>query len=788
MMEDNNINSVANTSKIDDNDNHDADTATESYDDEDYDDDESSDNSQYSYQHQGDRSDNNMSHSMPPLKYARIMGSLPRDNNSSNESNNSTAFSIKSTCSTMGRVIVRPSQLPDKGNSRDELPSTSRHGDNNTNNIGGTVDWNDDDEADISITKVHHVLALGFEDGKVRLVDVLTGGSVLFGSSDTDGGAWFVNTSASKQRGNQHIDAGQRIVSLSFDSSATYLCAMNGNGDAAIFGPLIWGKQQHVVSTSADFTLVKPPASTVRFSYADSQSFGSTLLGGGTATNAQGNHPTCMVLDPAYARRKERALIVGFDDGRLILSKLQGIGSGITSLFGGGGGTTVKKIDSVLYQGMGATSFPGDQAGIEAVTWRGGLVAWADSSGVRLFDIEAMSRIAHIDRPTGARGSLYPTISSLHPSIMFERSDSLLIAWGDCLMSLLVRDSTSNSTSTAKDGGPPKAKRKTVEASMAWELDCVACDVLPVDDKHVAVLGLVSSPDIEGSNHQCSNSDYSVAGGDNTLELQIINRIDGKSISNDRLPLSEGAVIQQHQGGNNNRITTANATEFRLLSSFACSRMDISAEWDALDDTEKEARGRESTSERDLRDLHLIWDLDTDICSSGKEIQAEASIYDDAQSASSDRSICSDNYVFPLSEPIGDILDSASIKSPPPIMTVVYSYDACLVQTRDVDDAISYTRSLRKPALALRKALAHRVTMRRHGLELLIDDFFIALLRMGSRGKGRPLSISRLKIAVESLPILLGGDARMWQRWIFMFSRIPGGLFAIREKIPVRGE
>jgi len=130
-------------------------------------------------------------------------------------------------------------------------------------------------------------------------------------------------------------------------------------------------------------------------------------------------------------------------------------------------------------------------------------------------------------------------------------------------------------------------------------------------------------------------------------------------------------------------------------------------------------------------------------------------------------------------------------------MAVVYSYDACLVQTRDVDDVISYTRSLGKPALALRQCLTHRQNARRHGLELLIDDFFLALLRMGSNGsvsarkkkqQQRPLSFSRLKIASESLPILLGGDARMWQRWIFMFSRIPGGLFVIREKIPVRGE
>ena len=433
-----------------------------------------------------------------------------------------------------------------------------------------------------------------------------------------------------------------------------------------------------------------------------------------------------------------------------------------------------------------------------------------------------MSRIAHIDKPTGARSSLYPTISSLKPCIIFEKSNSLLIGWGDCLMSLVVRDSKSGGGTLSsgattgvvqKDGVQPstttsnKARRKTVEASMAWELDCVACDAVPVDEKHVAVLGLVPSPSLMDGGEQSDNDneqqttphqDYSIAGGDNMLELQIINRESGKSISNDRLPLLEGPQEQQQGDTKKSHITTANATEFRLLSSFACPRMDDNAEWEALDNYEKEAHG----SSQGLTDLHLQWDLDKDICSIGYEIQSEAAIYDDTDNddksvSSNAASVCSDNYVFPLSEPIGDILDSVTTGTPPPIMAVVYSYDACLVQTRDVDDVISYTRSLGKPALALRQCLTHRQNARRHGLELLIDDFFLALLRMGSNGnvsarkkkqQQRPLSFSRLKIASESLPILLGGDARMWQRWIFMFSRIPGGLFVIREKIPVRGE
>lgn len=376
------------------------DTATESY----YDGDTTDQESQLSY----DDDDDGRPLPMPPLKYARIMGCLPRDGTS-------TSLSVKITSSTMGRVVVQPSLHNDKN--LDSISSDSRHGDRPRSDEN-VAEWTDaDEEADMASIKVHHVLALGFEDGKVRLVDILTGGSVLFGSSPDDGGAWFVHPSKSK-RVHDHL-RGHAIVALSFDSSSSYLSALNANGDAAIFGPLIWGKQTQVVQsavsgvrlgflssiggkvsepTNSDcershasrpaFTLVKPPASTVRFTYADPQSLTSSLLSGGSSGAGHGYHPTCMVLDPSYGRRKERALIVGFDDGRLILSKIQGtsgLGSGITSLFGGGtnnaagGGTIVTKVDSVLYQGTGATSFSGENAGIQAVTWRGGLVAWADS-------------------------------------------------------------------------------------------------------------------------------------------------------------------------------------------------------------------------------------------------------------------------------------------------------------------------------------------------------------------------------------------------------------------------
>ena len=850
-------------------DGNDADTQSSSYDD-----DETDDLSQYSY----DDGDNGRPLPMPPLKYARIMGCLPRSNNDNNHSGSSaaTALSVKVTCSTIGRVVIRPSatQSSDKTHHHDHAALSSDGGvftaATATAAIGvhNMSDYEDDDEdVDRSLTRVFHVIALGFQDGKIRLVDALSGGSVLFGSSLEDGGALFVNVSLmmmksgsnSSSSSSRTDDPNNKIVALSFDSSSSYLCAVNAKGDAAIFGPLEWGRQSQNVSQSNDgeegrggggttqkqgffasfaagaaaaaapgvskakstnnsnefnanhrilrspFTLLKPPTSTVRFTYADRQD--------------ECHHPVCMVLDPAYGKRKERALLVGFDDGRLIFSKLQGVGgvtAGVTSFFGGAASSsTVKKYDSVIYQGMSSSTrvSSGDQLGIEAIAWRGGLVAWADLSGVRLFDIESMSRIAHIDRPTGARSSLYPTISSLRPSILFERADSLLIGWGDCLMTMVLRDV--KSTTVTKDAAVTKeVKKKTVECTMAWELDCVACSVVPVDEKHVAVLGLVPlsaspSSSVHGiaESHQRDNGEIEIAGGDNVIELQIINRESGKAISNDRLPLADQKLYKNNGHDSSRsmmRIKTGNASEFTLLSSYAVARMDDASEWEALNDGEKAVINKEAdatskskhVSGKKLPDFHLRWNMSKDVCLMGKEIRQDVMSldndeHDDDQSTSSKLSVCSDNYVFALSEPIHDILSSdleySSRSSTPPIMTVIYSYDACLVKTRDVDDVVSYARSMGKSALALKFALAHRRDMRRHGLDLLVDNYFLALLRLGRHSNdGRPLSFSRLKIAAESLPMLLGGDSLMWQRWIFMFAKIPGGLFVIREKIPVR--
>jgi len=182
--------------------------------------------------------------------------------------------------------------------------------------------------------------------------------------------------------------------------------------------------------------------------------------------------PTCMVIDPAYRRRREKSVVVGFESGRLVMTKRGMIFS--------------RRSDQVLYHS------PEDDFPIHAATWRGSLLAWADPTGIRLMDVDQMVRIAHVDRPTGARPTLYPSIDVVHPSLCFETSAQLLVAWGDCLLSLRVSSSeqqrrTTSGGSTAggaapsSDGGggtgsdsaapppPPRSPsvtRRTVECNM----------------------------------------------------------------------------------------------------------------------------------------------------------------------------------------------------------------------------------------------------------------------------------------------------------------------------------
>ena len=660
--------------------------------------------------------------------------------------------------------------------------------------------------------------------------------------------------------------------------------------------------------------------------------------------------PTCIAMDPAQKRKREKSLVVGFADGRLMFTKR---------------GFFQRRTDAVIYQGQGTTTTttttaaaattttstntshgptkqqPGsiDTAtaaspppppsssyrGIETIAWRGSLLAWADANGIKLMDVETLTRIAHIDRPTGARPTLYPTISSLRPSILFETSSQLLVAWGDCLMTMTIREksvmpstsstltsSASASSPSAAGGGdgsimpttttttttttnaatslapPSVTRRRTVECTMAWELDCVACGVVPLDEDHVVILGLVppSDNDHEDEDHNNNNNnnnnnrqetikdtedhlptDLRHGPNDqmgNDLEVQIVSRRNGTVRYCDSLPL----LKHQHQkqptphGGKTtttSRIMAESASSYHLLSSFALARMEDVYEaeearaWTIATTGEDFDRPGSSlfaapasalstaTGSTDhtnkkttFQDPHLSWTLqsillddedDNDNDGNGEEKEEDddddnndddRNNHDNRRSTnetnlSDTQSIDSDDYDFVL-DPIVEVdfppWQSSSSPSPsslnmPPVMVVTSGSDLVLATMATVDDAIEHALARRKCGLALRRALRHKRQLRRFDLNELVNNYMQAVLRLFPEDNDldenedderslsqsqpkRPLSLRRMKLAIESMPVLFGGDVLLWERWAQALEDIPGALFLLRNSLPVR--
>ena len=841
---------------------------------------------------------------MPLLKYGRIVGTLPRLGGSGGRhphdgadagagpGDSDTAgpaaaangdpepLAVPVTCQCMGRVVLGPgarvyssdaapaiaaSQAQSSSSAgRGVLPSTA-----STRASGEKSPSSPGPAGDDVTAKTRHVLALGFADGTVRVVDPISGadiaplGELVVQAAGIGGGLLPRGEGGA-------VDKMKRIVAVSFDASGTFLAAINANGDASVFelkyiagdarataaiqaggegtttnkedhiANLIsaWKQQQQQYQEQAK---QRPAgAATHSFDQTNQSSLDNTpeapsLLGNLTVmlpiptarfAYPRSTHsvPTCLAIDPTYRRRREKSVMVGFADGRLILTK-RGM------LFS-------RRSDSVIYQGVGGLGKGGTQGGIEAVTWRGCLAAWADTSGIKLFDIDDMIRIAHIDRPSGARASLYPTISSLRPTLLFERPDSLLIAWGDCIMSMLVKEraaragttpgiGTEGTNSTTGPGSPKAARRRIVECSVAWELDCVACGAVPLDGKHWAVLGLVPNPSVDHDNDEKvpPYDALPTSSAGNLVELQIISRTAGTVVAADALPLATLPAESIAESGTD---VADSGIDFTLISSYCTARMDETLEveeeelngsvedhdaqfaiYEALKG-ESAANASHQKQQSKFLDPHLKWSIDTirfteDEEESVKEKQEGGAL--DADEDDDTDSVYSDDYNFLFRPAPISRQGSATKQIPgllsaePPTIVVASSRDLVLARTRDIDDAISHARTAGMPGKALQIALRDTRMVRRHNLNRLIDDYLCSLLclREGSITAGDDLAApndeklpsltgSRLRLAAKATPRLLGGHVEMWRKWIKQFAAIPGGLFVLREYLPVRGK
>ena len=229
-------------------------------------------------------------------------------------------------------------------------------------------------------------------------------------------------------------------------------------------------------------------------------------------------------------------------------------------------------------------------------------------------------------------------------------------------------------------------------------------------------------------------------------------------------------------------------------------------------------------------DSHLEWSLESILFEEDDDDDADdpyGDNDDEDEDENDAQSIDSDDYGFVL-KPIDptqqqkldrlnalftDDETGATVSSSltAPVMVVVSSSDLVVARMSNIDDAVGYALQQQgKPALALLRGLQHKRQLRRYKVKDLVDSFLQAVLRLdGSNSNNNDdamtmamtsttttttlvhnrsiLSLRRMKLAIESLPILLGGHVDLWQRWSTELESIPGSLFLLRNYLPVRG-
>jgi hypothetical protein len=418
---------------------------------------------------------------------------------------------------------------------------------------------------------------------------------------------------------------------------------------------------------------------------------------------------------------------------------------------------------------------------------------------------------------------------------VWEQSRQLLVAWGDCLLTLTVTEATAvaggggttqsitatggQAESTSTPAPATTARKRTVACTMAWGLDCVAAGVTPIDRHHVAVLGRRIDWHRDEATAAPNQPILVVPDDDDDdddgVELQVLDRSNGCVVYADLLPLRQPVSSSRDSDdpsmGQSLAFAASPAPRFQtMLSSFAVPHMDDALEarqnggmWgvhiaDEFSGTTAALDGAETPL---FIDDHLQWILDHVAYDKFRDTDDATSLPgDDGDTDSVD----SDDYGFVIrsntqGESASSSIDQLPAAAPlqdPPILLVASTTDLVVARLRDIDDAIDYAIAHNKMARALRMALPRVRQLRRHELPDLISSYLRAVLHMSpltgsttaDSDKRRHLSLRRMKLAAKALPVLLGGNVGLWTTWISELTKIPGSLFVIRNSIPVRGE
>ncbi|KAI9281912.1 hypothetical protein BY458DRAFT_468772 [Sporodiniella umbellata] len=197
-----------------------------------------------------------------------------------------------------------------------------------------------------------------------------------------------------------------------------------------------------------------------------------------------------VALDPFFARKSTRQFVSGGMAEQLVMSEKGWLG----------------QKDSVLHANEGP---------IYAIQWRQQFIAWANDTGVKIYDTTSGLRITYIDRPDGSpRADLYKC------RLCWKNDTTLLIGWADTVKVAIVR---SNPTT-----GP---MAHYVEIVQMFQTDYMISGIVPFNDTIILLSYLMEEEDEEENEPVQQQRKLAMR-----PELHIINE-ESEEVSADVLPL-----------------------------------------------------------------------------------------------------------------------------------------------------------------------------------------------------------------------------------------------------------
>ncbi|KAG1743621.1 uncharacterized protein EDB91DRAFT_1125116 [Suillus paluster] len=151
-----------------------------------------------------------------------------------------------------------------------------------------------------------------------------------------------------------------------------------------------------------------------------------------------------VALEPHFAKKSTRSFVCGGMTGTLVLREKGWLGH----------------KETVLHSGEGP---------VWHVRWRERLIAWANDSGVKIYDTQSQMRIAFIERPADS-----PRADLFKCTLHWQDDSTLLIGWADHVTIAHVRERPQSLIASGSSKQPPLI----VEITAPFPVDCMISGIV----------------------------------------------------------------------------------------------------------------------------------------------------------------------------------------------------------------------------------------------------------------------------------------------------------------------